>query len=511
MHPSDLIPTSVRPGAATSEDLVQAGELSLAAGRLPEALRLFAVAVRTDPRSTVALTAFGSALVDSGDLERGRKVLERSVAADPVQRGAWLTLASVELAEDRATAALGALDRALALGAPTPDLLELLIRARLSTGDVDGARSAAEHGVEQFPDAAALHAAAARVERAADNGEGAAAGLARAAELDPEGQARSWYELACSGAEVDELRLRAELDAALAAGGGERAAELHLALANLLARRGDGEALSQAAAAKADGGPEGAERGTLVDEVIATFDATYFAQNRGAGLRGSAPVFVVGPRGAARDRVARLLASHPKLERRVEAWFESLADEVEPATGLAFPTGCERLEPSQLTGIGHRFVEDAGTVQRGIRTVDDGADNLPNLGLVASCLPDARVIHVTADPRDAVVEALLRHRDDGGSSAANLAELSAEVAERGRLAEHWRQTLPLPMLEVDARSLQAEPGVQSARIFDFVGEAPSGPAPGEGGDLGVDRWHCIEAELRAVAPREWFDGDTGRD
>ncbi|QDU65921.1 tetratricopeptide repeat-containing sulfotransferase family protein [Engelhardtia mirabilis] len=514
MHPSDLIPSSSRPGAPTSEDLLRAGEASLVAGRVDEALRLFATAVRVDGHSSQALTAFGGALAQSGDLARARLVLERSLAADPLQREAWLAMATLELDQSRPSAALGAIDRALALGPMTAELLGILARARLASGDVDGARRAVDHGLGLAPADATLHNVAAAIDRASGNGERAALRLARAASMDPMGQSRAWYELARAGEPLDEAELRAELSAASAAGNRVRLANLHHALAEVLRGRGLPEALVQAAAGNAltATGDAATSISAQVDQTIATFDATYFAQARGAGLRGSAPIVVVGTPSAALDHVAGLLGNHPSTARTEAGHLATLAAQVEPTVGLPFPLGCERLERGHWAGMAHRYVELVGSAARGQRTLDVSAGNGLYLGLVASCLPDARVIHVRRDRRDAALEDLLMHRGVVDLSwSGSLAEIVEHEGDAARLMEHWRKVLSLPLLEVDAADLVREPSIQQRRLCEFAGLAlPERTSPAPAAErLRVGAWRAYEAELRAQLPEHWFASAIG--
>jgi hypothetical protein len=75
-------------------------------------------------------------------------------------------------------------------------------------------------------------------------------------------------------------------------------------------------------------------------------------------------------------------------------------------------------------------------------------DNYLYVGLLAVLFPRARLIHCRRDLRDVAVSCWMTHFRD--IRWANDPEhLAARFHEYERLVAHWRQVLPLPVLEVE--------------------------------------------------------------
>jgi tetratricopeptide (TPR) repeat protein len=230
-------------------------------------------------------------------------------------------------------------------------------------------------------------------------------------------------------------------------------------------------------------GYDPAEDHAYVERIIRACPSAFFEQVRGWGLsRGDAevPVFVVGLPRSGTSLVEQILASHPHVFGAGELTY--LFD-----ISRAFPS----LPPRQTTrGKGPRKKGaptpgrlDRATVQalarqyldrvralapRAVRIVDKMPDNYQMLGLIATLLPKAHVIHVRRDLRDVALSCWLTNFARV-RWAYTVEDIAARIREYQRLLEHWRRVLPLPILEIDYEEIVADLEPAARRLVAWCG------------------------------------------
>ncbi|MEA5511294.1 sulfotransferase [Crocosphaera sp. UHCC 0190] len=102
------------------------------------------------------------------------------------------------------------------------------------------------------------------------------------------------------------------------------------------------------------------------------------------------------------------------------------------------------------------------------RIVDKMPDNYSLLGWLVTIFPNAKIIHCRRDVRDVAVSCwitqfkVLRW-------AFDLTHIAERINEYGRIMEHWRQNLPIPMLEIDYEETVADQVGQTRRLLEFIG------------------------------------------
>ncbi|MDH3739217.1 MAG: sulfotransferase, partial [Alphaproteobacteria bacterium] len=103
------------------------------------------------------------------------------------------------------------------------------------------------------------------------------------------------------------------------------------------------------------------------------------------------------------------------------------------------------------------------------RVSDKLPGNFERLGLIALLFPDARIIHCTRDPLDTCLSCYFqdfRYRNAYTYSLENLGHYYGHYAA---LMRHWRDVLPLPMLDIGYETLVARPKETIAEMVDFCG------------------------------------------
>jgi hypothetical protein len=92
------------------------------------------------------------------------------------------------------------------------------------------------------------------------------------------------------------------------------------------------------------------------------------------------------------------------------------------------------------------------------------------LGLIATLLPRARVIHLRRDVLDVGLSCWLTHFRHI-RWACDLEHIGTRIREYQRLIEHWRRVLPRPMLEIEYEEIVADLEGSARRLVAGCGLA----------------------------------------
>ena len=88
---------------------------------------------------------------------------------------------------------------------------------------------------------------------------------------------------------------------------------------------------------------------------------------------------------------------------------------------------------------------------------------------MAVLFPATRVIFCRRDRRDTSLPCYFRRFDQPIPWAYDLVDCGSRALEVERLAEHWRNVLPLRTLTTDYETLVADPEGESRRLIEFLG------------------------------------------
>jgi Sulfotransferase family len=102
------------------------------------------------------------------------------------------------------------------------------------------------------------------------------------------------------------------------------------------------------------------------------------------------------------------------------------------------------------------------------RIVDKMPEDYLCLGLIATLLPRATLIHCRRDLRDVALSCWLTSFGPL-RWACDVDHIATRFAEYRRVMHHWRKVLPSPMLEVDYEAMVAEPERVSRELVAWCG------------------------------------------
>ena len=199
-----------------------------------------------------------------------------------------------------------------------------------------------------------------------------------------------------------------------------------------------------------------------------TFDSDFFARAH-TGHEDARPLFVVGLPRSGTTLVDRILGSHGAITSRGES--ADLAQAVVRAAGTA--TGkadlVRRSAWLDSAALGRAYCQ---TLPAGpqLRVIDKTPGNFLYLGLIASALPQARIVHLRRNPMDvchAMYKTLFRM---AYPFSYDLDDLARYWLGYDRLMAHWRRVLPAErFLEVDYEALVTDQETMSRRLVAHAG------------------------------------------
>lgn len=281
---------------------------------------------------------------------------------------------------------------------------------------------------------------------------------------------RAWARLA--GLELvvgNEGEARQLLDCARqqCSGGADDAAEIAMALGQLLERSGS----HRAAMAEFDranqlirsirGGPARYDKAVaedLVSKVIETFPLGNAGE---VAPGGETNCFVLGLLRTGSTLVERILSQHSRV---------SAAGELETVPAIAgsipgYPGECRDLDPADLTALANFYQAETASLHRpGSVLVDKRPDNFLHLGLILSIFPKARIIHTTRDDDDVALSIYANLFGPAVPYAYSLDHIRHWQEQHDRLMRHWRAVYPGVILEVPYGELVDDP----SRTIDAI-------------------------------------------
>jgi Flp pilus assembly protein TadD len=189
------------------------------------------------------------------------------------------------------------------------------------------------------------------------------------------------------------------------------------------------------------------------------------------------PVFVVGMPRSGTSLVEQMLASHPAVHgggemQHLPTVLEEVFGFEESESACAYPEIVPTLHAEALERVGRDYLDRAWRKARGASHVTDKlTGNFLHAGMIHLALPQAKIIHVTRDPRDTCFSCfanLFRLGDIPYSY--DLETLGRHCVRCNELMQHWHAVLPADtIMTVRYEELVAATEEVLRRVIGFIG------------------------------------------
>lgn len=218
-----------------------------------------------------------------------------------------------------------------------------------------------------------------------------------------------------------------------------------------------------------------------VDQVTEHFNPSFFQRTQGMGHDSTVPIFVIGMPRSGTTLTEQILASHPQIfgvgERTFgRQGFNRLPVIMGQPKGTLSWQGLAQVAQPHIRQLAdwHLACLEALATKAGLEReayqhiVDKMPDNYNLLGWLVTLFPKAKVIHCRRNVRDIAVSCWMT-QFKSIRWAFDLTHIAERIKQYGRIMDHWRRTLPVPMLEIDYEATVADQAAQTVRLLDFVG------------------------------------------
>ncbi|HEV3168626.1 MAG TPA: tetratricopeptide repeat protein [Isosphaeraceae bacterium] len=449
-------------------------------GRLAEARQCYGEALRLKPNLAMTCNNIGQALQEENALDQARAWYGRALELDPDSARFHCNLASLLAEEEKYDEATARYRLALRLDPSYAEAHCGLGGVRHERGDLEQAQAHFREALHTKPDLPAAHAALGRArEELGDLAEaescwrttlrhdprhaGAHAQLATMLrDKLPDADLAALCQL-LSDTDLPDAR-RSALQFGLAQVHDARGA--YSEAADLLRQA---NALALTVARKRGQHYDPAEHSRFVDRMLASCTSAFFERVRGFGLDSERPIFIVGLPRSGTTLTEQILASHSQVFGAGELRlghddFEALASSDNPAQDAL-----AGLDQTTARHIGERHLGRLEELcANRSHVVDKMPDNYLYLGLLAVLFPKAKFIHCRRDLRDTAVSCWITN-----FRSIRWANDPEHVVTRfhdyQRLMEHWREVLPVQMLDVDYEETVADAEGTARRLVEWCG------------------------------------------
>ena len=182
---------------------------------------------------------------------------------------------------------------------------------------------------------------------------------------------------------------------------------------------------------------------------IETFTKDYFLTYAGMGDTRPDPIFVVGLPRAGSTLVEHILSSHSKIEGTTElpdiiAISKRLGQQKHHKDISHYPEALATLSREERQDLGAGFFETTQIQRKTKRPffIDKMPNNFHHIGLIASILPNAKIIDVRRHPMACCFAGFKQHFARGQNFSTSLEDLGHYYNDYLRLMTHFEGVLP---------------------------------------------------------------------
>ena len=201
------------------------------------------------------------------------------------------------------------------------------------------------------------------------------------------------------------------------------------------------------------------------------FDKDFFNKHDSLSSQGEKIIFVLGMPRSGTSLVEQILSSHSKIYGAGELRHlkEAVDNSLIPLGGVSFPKNVKLHDPDSfdLVGIKYiRLIEKLGKA-KGRIVVDKMPYNFKHVGVIASSLPEAKIILCEREPLDNCFSIYKQKFGIGNDFAYSLKETGEYYNLYRDLMKHWERVLPEKMFRVSYEKLIANQESVSKQMINF--------------------------------------------
>jgi len=433
--------------------------------------------LKNDPKHVEAARLLAGIASKNKRFRDAEVFLKQVVKNAPDYVRAWVDLANVQRERDKLDDAVESAEQVLRLAPDNAESHMLYAAAIGMTGDHEKAIETYEAALKIAPEKAGAVCGMAHHQKTIGHQDEAIASYRRAIEIKPD-HAEAYWSLANLKTfrfEVEEVEA---MEAFLDRGNlvDESRAQLHNALGlEFEARKDYVHAYASFEKCNETRRPlesyDPVETEGTYDRLIEMFDADFLQKNAGVAADPVTPVLVVGLPRSGSTLIEQILASHSQVDGTHELADLSRAVQSarkDKARRSRFPEALAKLDVDDWKGLGADYLQRTEIFRSGAPYfVDKNPNNFIYAGILKLALPNTKIINARRHPLDSCLGSFKQLFASGQPFTYDMTELAEYYLQYQRLMDHWHETLPGFVLDVQYEQVVADLDTQVRRILDF--------------------------------------------
>jgi hypothetical protein len=217
-----------------------------------------------------------------------------------------------------------------------------------------------------------------------------------------------------------------------------------------------------------------AKHAAEIDALIDTFSPRLIQSAPRAQGKTDVPIFIVGMPRSGSTLLEQIIHAHPEAHGAGElSYLEIQTVYMNHAIGSprAYPACIPDLTQATTDAQSQAYLSKLLPHAPKARRISDKVLSLyRQCGLINLLFPQSRIIHIRRRALDTCLACFMaRLVPTHLPFTTDLAHIGHVYRDYRRLMDHWRQTLDLPLLEVDYEELTRNQEAESRRIIEFCG------------------------------------------
>jgi predicted Zn-dependent protease len=215
---------------------------------------------------------------------------------------------------------------------------------------------------------------------------------------------------------------------------------------------------------------------TNVSRAISVFTPTYFAERSDWGCAAPDPVFVIGLPRAGSTLIEQILSSHSQIEGTTElpdiiAMARRLGGHRTANQPSLYPEMMTGLSQADCSALGHEYLETSRIQRRSDRPlfVDKMPNNFQHIGLIASILPNAKIIDARRHPMGCCFSGFKQHFARGQNFSTSQEDIGRYYCDYVRLMAHIDDVLPGRVHRVFYENMVADSETEIRALLGYCG------------------------------------------
>lgn len=211
----------------------------------------------------------------------------------------------------------------------------------------------------------------------------------------------------------------------------------------------------------------------LTHSIIEVFTKDFLAQPFASASDSPSPLFIVGMPRSGTTLMASMLSNHPSIGTAGELpTMNECVLRLPQLTGsvLPYPFAVKQITPEAASHLTYTYEQ---RLRRDIGldvpyVIDKHPLNFRHLGFIAMLFPKSKIIHCTRHPLDTALSNYFQRFSSQYAYSFDLRNIGHFYGEYAKLMAHWREVLPIQMLEVSYENMVTNTEKTARRALDFL-------------------------------------------